>query len=66
MSYDSLRQARSLIAEIGGEVAPLPVSEEELNPEIQDDLSYQVNALESSKHPYKVNYNYRNSVLRLS
>ena len=57
-SYDTLRKARDLIVQEGGEVAPLPISEEELNPEIQDDLSYQAYPLESMNSVYQVDYNY--------
>ncbi|MGI8554669.1 MAG: hypothetical protein ACR2PL_28335 [Dehalococcoidia bacterium] len=43
---EALRRVRSLIASQNGVIAPLPISEEELNPEIQDDLSLRVTAIE--------------------
>lgn len=58
MSYDSLRKARNLIKKAGGEIAPLLVSEEELNPEIQEDLSYQAFPLEAATRTYQVDYTY--------
>jgi len=46
---DSLRWAKEFIREQDGSIAPLPVSEEELNPEIQDDLSLQAVLVESNE-----------------
>lgn len=55
---DSLQKARDFIRAQGGKVAPLSVTEEELNPEAQDDLSLQAYPLESTLQCYKVNYKY--------
>lgn len=55
---NTLKTARNFIRTQGGKVAPLSVSEEELNPENQDDLSLQAYALEPTSQCYRVNYNY--------
>jgi hypothetical protein len=52
----ALRKARDFIAAEGGEVAPLGISEEELNPDAQDDLTLQAEPLESTKSVYDVPY----------
>jgi len=54
----ALRKARDFIAAQGGEVAPLSISEEELNPDTQDDLTLQAEPLESTNSAYDVPYNY--------
>jgi hypothetical protein len=54
----SLRMARNFILEQGGRVAPLSISEEELNPGAQDDLSLQAYALESTARTYPVPYHF--------
>jgi hypothetical protein len=41
----ALRKARDFIAAQGGKVAPLSVSEEELNPDAQDDLTLRAEPL---------------------
>jgi len=55
---DGLRGAREFVAAQGGHVAPLPISEEELNPDVQDDLSVHAYALEDTAHTYSVGYKY--------
>lgn len=52
----ALRKAREFIAAQGGQVAPLPISEEELNPDAQDDLALHAAPLESMNSPYDVPY----------
>jgi hypothetical protein len=52
----ALRIAKDFIAAQGGRVAPLPISEEELNPGAQDDLALQAAALESMDSVYEVPY----------
>ena len=54
---DSLRWAKEFIREQDGSVAPLPVSEEEVNPEIQDDLSLQA-VLVEPKETGRVPFDY--------
>lgn len=56
--HNSLKQARDFIFQQNGIVAPLPLSEEELNPELQDDLSLQAYALESTTNCYTVDYKF--------
>ncbi len=56
--YETLKQARQFIIEQGGKISPLSISEEEINPESQDDLSLQAYALESTETTYQVPYNY--------
>jgi hypothetical protein len=56
--HNSLRQARDFIKHQNGIVAPLPLSEEELNPELQDDLSLQAFPLESTDSCYRVPYSF--------
>lgn len=59
MSYrNSLRRARDFISMQKGELASLPFSEEELNPEAQDDLTHHTYPLESTEACYKVHYKY--------
>lgn len=55
---NALQRAREFISAQGGEVAPLSLSEEELNPELQDDLTLQVVQLESMDSTYQVSYSY--------
>ena len=57
-SHKSLRNAREFIRKQGGKIAPLMVSEEELNPETQDDLSLGAYALEPTTTCYEIDYNY--------
>ncbi len=47
--HDSLRWAKEFIRDQDGSVAPLPLSEEEFNPDIQDDLSLQAVLVESKQ-----------------
>ena len=54
----TLRQAKEFITAQGGQVAPLAVSEEELNPGTQDDLSLRAEPLESLDDVYDVQYSY--------
>jgi hypothetical protein len=54
----ALRKAKEFIAAEGGEVAPLSVTEEELNPDIQDDLTLHATPLESMETLYDVPYKY--------
>lgn len=56
--HRSLKQAREFIFQQKGIVAPLPFSEEELNPELQDDLSLQAYALEPTANCYPVDYKF--------
>lgn len=59
MSYhDALRKARDFVSAQGGEIAPLPISEEELNPEAQDDLSVHAYPLEAMTTCYRVEYDF--------
>jgi hypothetical protein len=53
-SHEALRKAKEFVTAQGGEIAPLSISEEELNPEMQDDLSVQAYPLESTYHTYPV------------
>jgi hypothetical protein len=55
---DALRKARKFISAQEGEIAPLPISEEELNPTNQYDLSVQAYPLESITSCYRVNYQF--------
>ena len=55
---NSLQKARDFIRAQGGQVTPLSITEEELNPEAQDDLSLQAYPLEPTSNCYKVDYNY--------
>jgi hypothetical protein len=57
-SYSVLRKAKEFISAQGGEIAPLPISEEELNPSIQEDLSLQAYSLESMGSCYPVDYSF--------
>jgi hypothetical protein len=52
----ALRKAKNFITAQGGEVAPLSISEEELNPDAQDDLTLQAEPLESMNVVYDVPY----------
>jgi hypothetical protein len=53
---NALQHAKEFIKAQDGSIAPLGVSEEELNPDIQDDLSVQAYPLEESESPYVVPY----------
>lgn len=57
-THDTLKRARDFIRAQGGKVAPLAVSEEEINPATQDDLSLRVYALEPTTQCYRVPYSY--------
>jgi hypothetical protein len=57
-SQDALRKARDFVSSQSGEIAPLPISEEEQNPRAQDDLSVRAYALESTTSCYRVNYEF--------
>lgn len=57
-AHQTLRQARQFISEQNGVIAPLPISEEELNPTVQDDLSLQAIPLEATYNCYPVNFNF--------
>ncbi|MEW6125887.1 MAG: hypothetical protein AB1757_02390 [Acidobacteriota bacterium] len=57
-SQDALQRARQFISAQNGVIAPLNISEEELNPTGQDDLSFQAYPLESMESCYRVNFNY--------
>lgn len=54
----ALRKAKEFITAQGGEVAPLSVTEEEQNPDIQDDLTFHAAPLESMDAVYDVPYDY--------
>lgn len=51
---ESLWRAKQFISSQGGQIAPMALSEEELNPDEQDDLSYQAYPLESMDDTYRV------------
>jgi len=53
---DTLKKAKLFIAAQGGQVAPLSISEEELNPDAQDDLTLRAEPLESMNSAYDVDY----------
>jgi hypothetical protein len=55
----ALRKAKEFITAQGGQVAPLSISEEELNPDAQDDLTLQAAPLESMNTVYDVPYDTR-------
>ena len=57
-SRSSLRFAREFITAQNGTVAPLTLSEEELNPTEQDDLSIQTYPLEATEHCYPVDFKF--------
>src|SRR6266404_6919377 len=57
-SHESLRRAREFISQENGIVAPMPFSEEELDPELQDDLSFQTHPLESTTATKPVDYRF--------
>lgn len=54
----ALTQARSLITALNGEIAPLPVSEEVLNPTVQHDLTLVAYPLEDMSSTYTVDYHF--------
>lgn len=55
---EPLRKAREFITAEKGIIAPLAVSEEELNPDVQDDLSLQAHPLEPTTLTHKVEYDF--------
>src|ERR1035438_3082236 len=55
----ALRKAKQFITAQGGQVAPLSISEEDLNPDAQEDVSMQVVLLESANSVYDVPYDCR-------
>ena len=54
----TLRKAKEFITAQGGQIAPLSVSEEELNPDTQDDLTLQAEPLEPLGNVHNVPYSY--------
>ena len=54
----TLQRAKDFITAQGGQIAPLSVSEEELNPDTQDDLTLHAEALEPADQVYDVPYSY--------
>lgn len=54
----SLTLARRFVVEQGGEIAPLSVSEEELNPDVQQDEATKAYPIEATTSPIKVQYAY--------
>lgn len=54
--HNSLRRAREFISEQNGTIAPLPWSEEELNPELDDNLSVAAFPIERTDSCYAVDY----------
>lgn len=54
----SLSKAKEFISAQGGQIAPLGISEEELNPEEQEDSSLKAYPLESMDSTYKVDFNF--------
>lgn len=57
-TQEALRQAKEFVTAQGGQVAPLGVTEEEINPESQDDLSLRAESIESMNQVYDVPYEY--------
>lgn len=57
---ESLWRAKQFISSQGGQIAPMAISEEELNPDEQDDLSYQAYPLESMDNIYRVPFEFPN------
>lgn len=55
---DTLKNAREFIRAQGGVIAPLPITEEELDPSAQDDQSIQVNPLEPLSTFPDIGYTY--------
>lgn len=55
---DGLRKAKQFVSSQGGVIAPLPISEEELNPEVQEDLSVHVRPLEPMLTCYPIRYDF--------
>lgn len=55
-AHAMLRKAKEFIAAEGGEVAPLSIPEEDLNPDQQDDMSLSAEPLESTSVVYDVPY----------
>lgn len=56
--HETLKQAREFIRSQKGQIAPTAVSEEELNPHSQDDMSISAYALEPMTTCYSVEYVY--------
>lgn len=57
-AHEALRKAREFISEQGGVLAPLSISEEELNPTVQDDLSLRAYPIENTNLRYPVEFNF--------
>lgn len=59
MSFqDALRQAKEFVTAQGGELAPLMISEEELNPHATKDATNKAHPIEPITCCYKVNYSF--------
>lgn len=56
--HDALRKAKEFITAQGGELAPLMITEEELNPHAQDDLTNRAYAIEPITCCYRVSYRF--------
>src|SRR6266498_4544384 len=54
----SLSKAKEFISAQGGQIAPLGISEEELNPQEQEDSSLKAYPLESMDSTYRVNFTF--------
>ena len=52
----ALRKAKEFIIAQGGQVAPMSISEEDLNPDAQDDMTMEVALLEAAHSVYDVPY----------
>jgi len=57
-AHETLKNARKFILRQGGKLAPLALSEEEIDPTSQEDISYQAYALENTTCCYPVEYKY--------
>lgn len=55
----ALRKAKEFVTAQGGEIAPSSISEEEMNPEVQDDMTLHVTPLEGTESVYDVPYDPR-------
>jgi len=58
MNTRSIRLAKDFITEQGGETAPLPLSEEEIDPSVQYDQEVTAKLLESKEEVYPVDYDH--------
>lgn len=56
-THEALKKAKAFISAQGGEIAPLSISEEELNPQGQGDLAHQAYPLEAMTS-YRVKYEF--------